>query len=73
MAHIRVFWCSRRETIVKVAILFRNGSGSLVQRNSDGTDMYQTVYTYSLAMQYTLPVFQPTYLPILFLLPGILR
>jgi hypothetical protein len=32
------------EQILKVAILFRNGSGSLVQRNSDGSDMYQSVY-----------------------------
>src|SRR5579863_7957567 len=31
------------EQILKVAILFRNGSGSLVQRNSDGSDMYQSV------------------------------
>jgi len=28
------------ETILKVAILFRNGAGNRVQRNSDGSDMY---------------------------------
>src|ERR1700722_5221316 len=28
------------ETILRVAILFRNGAGSLVQRNSDASDMY---------------------------------
>jgi 1,4-alpha-glucan branching enzyme len=52
------------EQILKVAILFRNGSGSLVQRNTDGSDMYQSVYTSSLALQFTSPPFQPTYNPI---------
>jgi hypothetical protein len=52
------------ESILKLAILFRNGSGNLVQRNSDGSDMYQTLYTSSLAVQYTQPAFQPMYNPI---------
>jgi 1,4-alpha-glucan branching enzyme len=52
------------ETIYAVAILFRNGSGSLVQRNTDGSDMFVTVYpAASLAGKYTLPPFQPHYVP----------
>jgi glycosidase len=52
------------ESIYKIAILFRNASGSLAQRNSDGSDMYVPVYGNSLAGQFTLPPFQPTYTPI---------
>ncbi len=53
------------EQILKVAILFRNGSGSLVQRNSDGSDMYQTVFPPNgLFVQYNQPPFQPMYNPI---------
>jgi 1,4-alpha-glucan branching enzyme len=52
------------EQILKVAILFRNGSGALVQRNTDGSDMYQSVYPASLAIQFTSPPFQPTYNPV---------
>ena len=52
------------ESILKLAILFRNGSGSLVQRNTDGSDMYQTVYGAGLAVQYTQPAFQPMYNPV---------
>jgi glycosidase len=52
------------ETILKLAILFRNGNGSLVQRNSDGSDMYQSIYTSNLSVQFTQPPFQPMYNPI---------
>ena len=53
------------EQILKVAILFRNGTGSLVQRNGDGSDMYQFVYPLSgLFVQFNQPPFQPTYNPI---------
>ncbi|HXB29793.1 MAG TPA: hypothetical protein VNW49_08240, partial [Puia sp.] len=53
------------EQILKVAILFRNGSGSFVQRNSDASDMYQSVYSQSgLFVQFNQPPFQPTYSPI---------
>jgi 1,4-alpha-glucan branching enzyme/uncharacterized protein YaiE (UPF0345 family) len=51
------------ETIFKIAILFRSGDGSTVQRNSDGSDMYISVYTTALAGQYKSPPFQPTYTP----------
>ena len=52
------------ESILKLAILFRNGSGSLVQRNSDGSDMYQAIYSNSLSAKFTQPPFQPMYNPI---------
>ena len=49
------------ETILKIVILFRNGTGSVVQRNADGSDMYIPVYDNSLATRFTDPFFQPTY------------
>jgi Alpha amylase, catalytic domain/Secretion system C-terminal sorting domain/Carbohydrate-binding module 48 (Isoamylase N-terminal domain) len=52
------------EQILKIAILFRNGDGSLVQRNTDGTDMYQSVYPLGLFVSFTKPPFQPAYNPI---------
>jgi glycosidase len=53
------------ETIYAVAILFRNGTGSLVQRNADASDMFVTVYPPGiLAGKFTLPPFQPHYIPI---------
>ena len=52
------------EHIQKVAILFRNGSGSQVQRNADGSDMYLPVYDNSiLAVRFTVPLMQPLYVP----------
>jgi hypothetical protein len=51
------------EIIYKVAILYRNASGSLAQRNSDGSDMFIAVYPVTLSGTYTLPPFQPTYIP----------
>ena len=32
------------ETILRIALLFRNGSGSLVQRNANGGDMYIPIF-----------------------------
>ena len=53
------------ETILRVSILFRNGAGSKVQRNRDGSDMYIVVYpSGQLAVKFTQPFFQPTYNPI---------
>ena len=52
------------EKILKIAILFRNGSGSLKQANGDGSDMYLPVYDGTLAGRYLQPPFQPTYTPI---------
>ena len=51
------------ETILKIAILFRSGNGSLVQRNTDGTDMYIPIYTTSLACRLSVPPKQATYIP----------
>ena len=51
------------ETILKIAILFRSGNGSLVQRNIDGTDMYIPVNTTALAAKLSVPPKQPTFIP----------
>ena len=52
------------ETIKKIAILFRNGAGTSVQRNSDASDMYLTIYSGVLAGKFALPLFEPRYTPI---------
>jgi hypothetical protein len=52
------------EKILRIAILFRNGSGSLVQRNTDNSDMYVQVYDDNLAARFALPPFQPKYTPV---------
>lgn len=49
------------ETIQKIAILFRNGAGTTVQRNADASDMYIPVYDNNLNTRFSLPLFQPTY------------
>ncbi|HEY6063264.1 MAG TPA: alpha-amylase family glycosyl hydrolase, partial [Chitinophagaceae bacterium] len=49
------------ETILKIAILFRNGAGTSVLRNTDGSDMYIPVYDNTIAVRFTVPFFQPTY------------
>ncbi|MFT3911322.1 MAG: alpha-amylase family glycosyl hydrolase [Ferruginibacter sp.] len=51
------------ETIQKIAILFRNGTGAKKQANTDGTDMYIPVYTTTLAARFSLPLMQPTFIP----------
>src|ERR1700761_4111129 len=53
------------ETIQAVAILFRNGTGALAQRNADGSDMFVTVYPEgAFTGQFTRPPFQPYFHPI---------
>ncbi len=47
--------------IKRIAILFRNGSGSAAQRNTDGSDMYIPVYTTALATRFSVPPYQPHY------------
>ena len=49
------------ETILKIALLFRNGGGTTVQRNADASDMYIPVYDNNLATRFTVPLFQPVY------------
>jgi 1,4-alpha-glucan branching enzyme len=63
ISNIRSFFAvPASEQIIAVAILFRNGNGSLVQRNNDGSDMYQQVYMANgLFVQFNQPPFQPTY------------
>lgn len=52
------------EHIQKIAILFRNGNGSKVQRNADGSDMYVPINDGTLDVQFTTPFFQPLYTPV---------
>lgn len=52
------------EKILKIAILFRNGSGSTAQRNSDASDMYVPVYENDLNVRITNPFRQPKYDPV---------
>jgi glycosidase len=49
------------ETILRIAILFRDAAGNLVQRNEDATDMYVPVYDNNLAVRFTAPPLQPKY------------
>lgn len=43
--HLRNFYgVPQNETILKMAFVFRNTSGSVVGRNSDGSDIFYTVY-----------------------------
>jgi len=52
------------ETIKRVTIIFRNGTGSLKQVNSDGSDMYMPVYASGeFAVRLNLPPFEPRYDP----------
>ncbi len=52
------------EVVYKIAILFRNGDGSRVQRNSDGSDMYIPVSDTSLQVRITEPPREPRYVPV---------
>ena len=66
ISNIRTFFgVPSGEKILKIAILFRNGSGSLAQRNSDASDMYVTINDGSLAAAFFQPPFKPTYTPTL--------
>lgn len=49
------------EQIQKIAILFRNGAGTKVQRNADGSDMYIDVVPAGLHARITVPFSQPTF------------
>jgi 1,4-alpha-glucan branching enzyme len=50
------------ETILRVTMLFRDATGNLVQRNTDGGDMYIPVYDNNLAVRFTAPPLQPKYI-----------
>lgn len=69
LSNIRSFFpVPAGETIRKIAILFRNGNGSIVHRNAnegiDNGDMFVPVYDNSLATRFTIPPFQPYFTPI---------
>jgi len=48
------------EQIQKIAMLFRNGDGSLVGRNSDGSDIFLSLYSGSLQARFLRPEMNPT-------------
>lgn len=50
------------ERILRIAILFRNGAGTQVLRNSDGSDMYIPVYDNGYAIRIDKPFLQPLYM-----------
>jgi 1,4-alpha-glucan branching enzyme len=56
------------ETIRKVALLFRNGTGAQVQRISDPSvdmgNMYLTVYDNNLTGKFITPPFEPRFIPV---------
>lgn len=52
------------EHVQKIAILFRNGNGTLAQRNKSGNDMFVPVYNSSLHARIDNPFRQPEYIPI---------
>ncbi|TAD86772.1 MAG: T9SS C-terminal target domain-containing protein [Bacteroidetes bacterium] len=51
------------ESISRISILFRNGNGTRVQRNADGSDMYIPLATGALQARITNPFKQPTFIP----------
>lgn len=65
IANIRAYYgVPAGETILRIAILFRNGAGTVVQRNADASDMYITIYDNTIATRFSVPSFQPLYTPI---------
>jgi hypothetical protein len=53
------------EKILKIAILFRNGAGTKVHRNSDASDMYVPVYEAGLNVRIDEPFREPRFTPTL--------
>ncbi len=52
------------EQIKSVAMVFRNGEGSLSARNKDGSDIYLPITAAGqLALRFSSPEFEPTYVP----------
>lgn len=69
ISNIRTFFgVPAGETIRKVALLFRNGSGSQVQRISDPSvdmgNMYITVYNNALTGKFTAPPMEARFVPV---------
>lgn len=64
ITNIRAFYgVPAGETILKIAILFRNGNGSIKQTNTDGSDMFIPIYTSELQVRFSDPPFQPLAVP----------
>ncbi|MBX9783019.1 MAG: T9SS type A sorting domain-containing protein [Chitinophagaceae bacterium] len=61
--NIRTFYnVPAGEQILRISILFRNQAGTLVQRNSDGSDMYIPIYAAGqYAARFTSPLMQPLF------------
>ncbi len=62
---VRTFFAvPTNETIIKVNVIFRNGSGNLKGVNSDVSDMYIPVYTAGqFNVRLNMPPFEPRYTP----------
>jgi 1,4-alpha-glucan branching enzyme len=53
------------ETILKLAMVFRNADGSRVSRNTDASDIYLPIYNKNeLNVRFTTPESQPLYVPV---------
>jgi 1,4-alpha-glucan branching enzyme len=65
ITNIRTFFgVPAGETIKKVNVIFRNGTGTLKQVNSDNSDMYLPVYgNTEYAVRLNLPPFEPRFIP----------
>ena len=66
--NVRTFFnVTAGETVKAIAILFRDAAGNKVQRNADVSidngNMYVPVYDSSVAVRFTVPGFQPEYIP----------
>jgi len=55
---------NQTEKIIKIAVLFRNGNGTKVLRNSDASDMYIPIYDDGLYTRFDTPFIQPLFKPI---------
>jgi hypothetical protein len=65
-ANLRTYFgiTAASEKIIRIAILFRNGTGFIKQTNSDGSDTYLPVDTSGLLrVKFTAPPTEPRYIP----------
>lgn len=63
--NVRTFFAvPTNETILKIAIVFRNANGSVVAKNDDGSDMFIKIYpTGTTSVKFTNPPFNPYFIP----------
>ena len=65
ITNIRAFFgVPASETIRKVTFLLRNGAGTSVHRNSDGSDMYISIYSDAFAGKFLKPALEPRFTPV---------